>query len=324
MNILENDYLDDKLTADKIKEFRQQLDAGGKEAAAERMEKLWAEGNVDISNVPQDRLDDIWGKIKGQISVGNRSVKHVFWRWAQIAAVIMLPLLLATSFYFYHQNSAYDTEMIAMSTGAGERASIMLPDGTHVDLNENTVLKYNAKTFNKFKRQITFDGEGYFSVAKDADHPFTIDADELNVRVLGTKFNLSARKDSKTDNLTLAEGSVLFTAVNTGKSVTLAPNQKAVLDKFTGLISVETMNVSIQEATAWKRKEMVFRNTPMSNVIASLEKTYGVDITVSSKVNLKDLFTGIMSSANINEDLEIIEHVYNIKARIDGNKVVIE
>ena len=84
------------------------------------------------------------------------------------------------------------------------------------------------------------------------------------------------------------------------------------------------MNVSIQEATAWKRKEMVFRNTPMSNVIASLEKTYGVDITVSKKVNLKDLFTGIMSSANINEDLEIIEHVYNIKARIDGNKVVIE
>ena len=191
-------------------------------------------------------------------------------------------------------------------------------------LNEQSRLSYDARSFNKSVRQLQFDGEGWFEVAKDADHPFSVGADGLAVQVLGTKFNLLARSSMPQAELSLEEGRVAFSSVASGERVVMQPNQHAVLDKQSGRIVVETLGDGMQDLKAWQRKEFVFRNVPLSTVIATLEKAYGVKFQVSSPSLLNDHFTGTMSSANINEDLEILERSYHMTATLSEGNVRLE
>lgn len=122
-------------------------------------------------------------------------------------------------------------------TARGERASVTLPDGTAVSLNSESRLAYFPKPITK-ERKISFDGEGYFQIDKNKEVPFIIDAQGLQVKVLGTTFNLLVRKDHKTAELALEEGSVWLGATQSHKNVILHPKQKAILDQSTGNIFI--------------------------------------------------------------------------------------
>lgn len=324
-NTLEKQFLDGNITVDEIAEFRRQLNSEPDEVVTERMRERWMNEDIDVTQADADEMDTIWKKITMNIkpAVKNYALRKT-WKWLQIAAVLLLPVLIISSLFLYHQNSILASSNVTITTGAAERAGITLPDGTKVALNENTTLKYNASTFNTEHRQITFDGEGYFEVHKDPAHPFSIDADRLNVKVLGTVFNLRARNADAIAEINLAKGKVMFTSLITNKYVNLNPNQKAVLDKRTGAISVENLSDGINESTAWKRKEMVFRNMPLSVVINTLEKTFNVDIRIRNNTNLTDLYTGTMSSTDINVDLKILERLYHLKSRMQGESIIIE
>lgn len=325
MKELEDRYLNGSLTSQELDDFLVQLNSESDDAVAKRMESRWKNDKIDTSHVDFSELHSIWNRISDQIQPSYKeAILYHSWKWLQLVAVMLLPILLIFSVYFYHQNRVLSSEVVTMSTGKGERATITLPDGTKVALNEISTLKYNSRTFNRAQRQINFDGEGYFEVAKDPEHPFQINADKLNVKVLGTKFNLCARDQDGTAILALSEGKVLFTSLPTGENVVLFPHQKAVLNKLTGSISVEQIQQGLKDMTAWRRKEIVFRNAPLSFVIAKLEETYGVKIIIKGNVSLNDLYTGTMSSADINVDLEILERLYHLKSEMYGNRVYIE
>ena len=149
------------------------------------------------------------------------------------------------------------SEEMVVSTGKGERANITLPDGTAVALNSESSLTYTPRVFNKDKRQIRFEGEGYFQVAKNRDCPFLIDAEGLSVEVLGTTFNLDVRRSRKTAELILEEGSVRFHSLKIGKDALLEPKEKLILDQETGHFVIEK-GQDIESETAWKRRELVF------------------------------------------------------------------
>ena len=314
-------FLDDTLTADQLQEFRKEVDATTDTVLEERMWQRWNNEETDNRRTDHNRLAAIWVQIKNNIQTEQAFSWHKVWRCIQIAAVIMLPILLCSTFYLYRENIAFTTDKTTISTTDNERATIILPDGSKVTLNEKTTLAYNSKSFNRSKRQIEFEGEGFFEVAKDTEHPFTIDADELEVRVLGTKFNLNACKKNLISELTLEEGSVLFTAMQTGKSATLAPHQKAMLDKSTGSITVTEVENAVNDATAWKRKELVFRNIPLHQVLKSIEKHYGIVCNVCPHLNINDRFTGTIPGNNINDVLQILETSYHCRATLKDNQL---
>lgn len=314
-------FLDDTLTADQLQEFRKEVDATTDTVLEERMWQRWNNEETDNRRTDHNRLAAIWVQIKNNIQTEQAFSWHKVWRCIQIAAVIMLPILLCSTFYLYRENIAFTTDKTTISTTDNERATIILPDGSKVTLNEKTTLAYNSKSFNRSKRQIELEGEGFFEVAKDTEHPFTIDADELKVQVLGTKFNLKACKKNLISELTLEEGSVLFTAMKTGKSATLAPHQKAMLDKSTGSITVTEVENAVNDATAWKRKELVFRNIPLYQVLKSIEKHYGVICNVCPHLNINDRFTGTIPGNNINDVLQILETSYHCRATLKDNQL---
>ena len=268
------------------------------------------------------------GWIDAQIDVSAEKVNRPsYWllmnRIARVAAILLLPVFVVLTIYLYQENGRMASEEMIVSTGKGERANITLPDGTAVALNSESSLTYTPRVFNKDKRQIRFEGEGYFQVAKNRDCPFLIDAEGLSVEVLGTTFNLDVRRSEKTAELILEEGSVRFRSLKTGKNALLEPMEKLILDQETGQFVIESGR-DIETETAWKRGELVFENVAFEDLISSLEKNYGVQIETDYRSDASDSFTGTIPANNLFEALTVIGKVYHLSVLAEGDEIRLE
>lgn len=310
---IEKGYLDGSITPEELELLRAQLTEDSDEAIGKRMQENWDAGMGDPRTVSHDETQKAWRKIEC-VAAEEANRRNSPMRWLRIAAAILIPVLMFTSLDYYRRASILSSPMISISTGKGERASITLPDGTKVNLNEQSTIQYDSRSFNNNRRKVTFDGEGYFEVAQDARHPFTIDADRLSVTVLGTVFDLCARSKDSISVLSLLEGEVLITATSTGEQATLTPNNKAVLEKNTGKISTDIIGEDFEVLTSWRRRQLIFREAPISAVFSTLEDAFDVKFAFSDSLDLNDSFTGTMSDLNLDIDLTILERLYHLKA----------
>jgi ferric-dicitrate binding protein FerR (iron transport regulator) len=320
MDNLIKKYRKDELTTEELLELRKNVNAMTDEEIEQQCYAAWMDNDVDTSSVDTA----LTNKIKNNIDTAigrKRSGISLFIRWTQIAAAVLLPISILFTVYFYRENKQILSEEMFVTTGKSERATITLPDGTVVSLNAESKLGYLPKNYNKKERKITFSGEGYFQVYRNQKFPFYIHAKGLQVKVLGTVFNLSVREDAGTAELVMEEGSVLLSSIRTNKSVTLHENQKAVLDQSTGLITVFT-DENVRDVSAWRRGDMVFRNTQLVQVIRMIEKNYNVTIKMNCVECLTDEFTGTLPLNNLNEILEVIEQSYHLKAIINGKEII--
>ena len=162
MNTLEEKYIHNELTAEELKQLRQEVLQLSDESIAATMQDHWMNDEIDTTTVPVSRLD----QIKNRINTSSFSSNSYSWlrRTVQIAAAIIIPLLILSTLYLYRENKSLGTNEMIVSTNLGERANITLPDGTHVTLNAESKLKYVPQTFNKSERLIHFEGEAYFDV----------------------------------------------------------------------------------------------------------------------------------------------------------------
>ena len=161
----------------------------------------------------------------------HRSDVHHAMLWA---AAILFPILLTcTTIMYFNLSSLSDGEMVA-STVAGETSTLLLPDGTHVMLKENSELSYVSSDFVRGHRSVKFQGSAYFTVTSDATHPFIITTDKEQVRVLGTEFFLISEKGSQKDVLSLDKGIVEFTDNKTRKAVHMEAGDELVYNALTG------------------------------------------------------------------------------------------
>jgi len=319
MDNLRHKYRKDELSPEDLLELRRQVNAMSDGEIERQMHDDWLDEDIDTSQIEDERMNRIKEKID-LVTGKERTGLSLFIRWSQMAAAILLPVFILLSFYLYHQNNLIISEEMIVSTAKGERASITLPDGTLVALNSESRLGYRTKDYNKKERKISFDGEGYFQVQKNKEVPFHISAKGLEVKVLGTTFNLLVREKNNTAELTLEEGSVQLLSVITNKSVILEPNQKAILNQQTGQITV-IKDSDNEYSSAWRRGDMVFRNTLLSDVVQSIEENYNVTIKIDCVNCMEDTFTGTLSLTDLNEVLEVLEISYNVQATIVGREI---
>lgn len=208
----------------------------------------------------------------------------------------------------------------------GKRFKIKLSDGTIVNLNAGTSLKYPVKFINGENRQVFLNGEAFFNVAKDANHPFIVNANEVDVRVLGTQFNVTSYSEDELINTVLVEGSVSLydknETYNPKVATFLKPGFKASWEKSTNQIVIE--KADIETATAWIDGKIVFKHMPFDNIIKKLERHYNVEI-INNNTNLgKDLITASFDIETIEEVFKVINEIHTINYKIDSNKIIIE
>ncbi|MBU2947360.1 FecR family protein [Zobellia uliginosa] len=207
----------------------------------------------------------------------------------------------------------------------GKRFDILLSDSTHVFLNAGSSLKYPVNFINEKNRVVHLTGEAFFVVAKDAEHPFIVNVDKLNIRVLGTKFNVSAYPEDNTCNTMLAEGSVGVykgNSYNLAKTTFLTPGHMATLNKTNDSISVQPAETSLH--TAWMTGNIIFRHSPFKNIITKLERQYNVKIINQNKLLEEELFTANFKNPSLNQILETFKENYDIDYKIDQDKIIIK
>ncbi len=210
----------------------------------------------------------------------------------------------------------------------GKRFDIVLSDGTHVFLNSGSSIKYPIQFIPGNPRKVFLEGEAFFDVSKDEKHPFIIEAQGLDVKVLGTKFNVSTYPNDIETEIVLVEGSVsLNSSENKSKGkqdVILKPGSKGTFDNFRHTISTQNVNTSIY--TSWIEGTIVFRNTPFDDIIKKLERQYNVTIINNNKDLAKETFNASfeIDKETINEVLHYFNKAHQINYQIINNKIVIE
>jgi len=204
-------------------------------------------------------------------------------------------------------------------TPRGGNYRVLLPDGTKIWLNSASSLTYPLR-FNAKNRSVRLEGQGYFQVAPDKDHPFIVLTDKQTVTVLGTNFDINAYNEEEAVQTTLLHGSVrISTAGANPSSLLLIPGQRSEL--VGGRFSVNRVDTA--EAVAWKNGYFKF-NGPISGILRQLSRWYDVDIVNRIGDDSSLVFGGeIARHKDIRTVLNIIEATGNIHFKIEGRRVIV-
>jgi ferric-dicitrate binding protein FerR (iron transport regulator) len=194
------------------------------------------------------------------------------------------------------------TKMNTLVAPYGKRAHIELTDGTKVWLNSGSALDFPT-SFTGKTRTISLTGEMYIEVAPDSEKPFTVNANGLNVVVKGTKFNISAYRESETQSVVLAEGSVCVKSAACGET-TLRPNE--MLTCGTG--GWETRQVDVNEYLSWTKGYILLNRTPMEDVLKRIGRYYNLSFNIPDNVKIasKTCSGKIMLSENLDDVMNTV------------------
>jgi transmembrane sensor len=208
----------------------------------------------------------------------------------------------------------------------GKKSQLILEDGTKVWLNAGSRMAFPTKFTGK-KREIFLEGEGYFEVAHCQDKPFVVNTDVISVKVLGTKFDISAYKTDKLTETVLLEGKVVINENSTLgllKSETLlTPNQKASYDRNDRTITVNE-EPDADLTIAWTEGWFKFSRQSMVDVMNKLQRYYNVRFIFDREFHAEDRITGKLDLKESVESVMVaLSDVAGIQYRIDNQKIYI-
>ncbi|MEC3908667.1 FecR family protein [Tamlana sp. 2201CG12-4] len=208
----------------------------------------------------------------------------------------------------------------------GKTFELHLSDGTIAHLNAGSSLKYPIQFLKGQDRKIFVTGEVFLDVAKDQKHPFIVNADNLNIRVLGTKFNVNAYPEDNISEVVLVEGSVsLYTdkvTYNPDDASLLEPGFKARFNKKNESLVKEEVITDIY--TSWINGELVFRDMPFENILKKLERHYDVTIINKNEKLSKEKFNANFGKITVERVFENLRKYHGINYKIKGNIITVE
>jgi ferric-dicitrate binding protein FerR (iron transport regulator) len=189
-----------------------------------------------------------------------------------------------------------------VSTPRGGQYHLVLPDGSNVWLNASSSIKFPT-VFSGYERRVEITGEVYFEVKTQPNSktkgniPFFVIANDMEIKVLGTHFNVNSYKDDNTLKATLVEGSIVVSSIKNGRSMHIVPGQQAKMLE-NGNITINEVNIS--EIIAWKNGMFYYNDTGIETIMNGIARWYDVDVVYKGDVQeLK--FGGILSRK---EDIE--------------------
>jgi len=233
-------------------------------------------------------------RIKPDVQIKRRAViKYI----SYAAAIVVIALLSTFGIHYYNtQQSA----TLFVSTSYGEKKEVVLPDGSTVMLNSLSSIAY-PKKMNGKTREVALQGEGYFDVAKNPDKTFIVKVDDIEVRVLGTKFNVNAYEDRESITTTLFEG-IVSVGINNEQARKLQPGEQAVFARNAKELEIHQLKDIVTEE-AWRNNILVFDNEALADILNTLSREYKVAFNIDND-ELKQLrITGRFSSAESIDDV---------------------
>ncbi len=268
------------------------------------------------------------------------------WYWSAAAVLI----LVAGSFFTYYKLNTTKSsqaqpgvQLNEISTRSGSKSQVILADGSVVWLNAGSKISYN-KDFGIAKREITLTGEAFFDITKNPEKPFIIHTSVIDIKVLGTQFNVKSYPSDKTTETSLIRGSVEVFVKNREGKIILKPNEKLVvynepeISRNKNLQQNETRekiplfaikqlnyqnNDTIAVETSWTHNKLSFKNELFADVAKKMERWYDVSFDFENKNKENLLMYGTFTTESLREALEALVFSFGFKYRIENNKVII-
>lgn len=253
---------------------------------------------------PHEDWQDLQTMIKVETeSHGVRQIRMFPWI-ARIAAAVILIIGFTFIFYQYQNLSSDELNLQTMvqTDDSGQRI-IELPDGSTVWLNRKSELLY-PESFDGETRTLYLKGEAFFEVTPDKNKPFIVHSGSSKTTVLGTSFNLRAYGKEDEVKLTVVTGKVAFTLADDKEGVIVTPGDAAVFNNHTKSIS-QLINEDVN-FLSWKTGQLLFDDSPLDQLIFTLERHYNVDISVENEETLSCRFTGDFQETDIENTMKII------------------
>jgi transmembrane sensor len=275
------------------------------------LENHWSEFAAE--KIPPENIDHLMDKIHHKIRLEEKQAEKIrfFSVFQKVAAILIVPLLLAflAVVYMQSRSGAETEELVVENIGMAEiqcplgvRTKFQLPDGTTGFLNSGSTLQYPVRFSGT--RNVTVSGEAYFDVAHDSIHPFVVQTPNLNVNVLGTRFNVIAWDDGAKEEIILNEGSVKVDAKDGALLEVLKPNQKLVLNKEK--MTFNTTTVEASQYLGWTEGKLIFRNEGMQEVAERLGRWYNAEIRIEDEELLDHSFHATFVDEPLEEVLKFM------------------
>jgi ferric-dicitrate binding protein FerR (iron transport regulator) len=278
----------------------------------EEWNSIFADGQI-----PKAELKHVLYKLKYRILLEKtQRQKRLMIRTSQIAAVLVLPLMLF--FLFKYNNMVSDTDhqlgLIELHCPEGARVKFTLPDGSSGWLAGGSIMTY-ATNFEK-KRNVSVDGEAFFSVKRDEKRPFRVRLGDLSVRVLGTKFNVLNYADEPISEVVVLSGLVEVTENTKKIAEQLSANKKLQLQKEGNKIYLS--DVDAQSYTAWIEGRLEFNNEHLESVCRKIERFYDVNVELNTKGLEDNVFRANVKIGSLEELLKYMSLALPVKYELIG------
>ena len=248
------------------------------------------------------------------------SMRIVLREFLKVAAVIAV--VLSGVYFFSGKEQDTDVAVQTLYVPTGQRAELVLSDGTKVWLNSHTRFVFPNR-FGRDTRNVRLDGEGYFEVAKDSVHPFIVETAKYNVRVLGTEFDVKAYDSDSIWEAYLLKGAVeLYASGSSQNHLKLTPNTMACLQGGRLLRKM----IAKKDDFLWREGILSFKDTPVDEMMNRLQLYYEIKIEVNNKSLLQKHYTG---KFRIKDGIEHVLRVLQLNCRFtyikddDKNKIII-
>lgn len=320
-------YLAKEATEEEIRQVEAWLKEEKNRKEFEALSLVWNEAGESMP-LPEVDVDAAWNKVRGRITVPEKEplVRHISdgkpmdkpaINWFLKVAAIIIPLAVAVLGVWEYTNR--EVPWITMESG-NNRVERVLPDGSIITLSNNSVFKYPSK-FKKGYREVELNGEAFFEVERDKQHPFIIHTASADVRVLGTSFNVNAYDGNTAAEVIVESGKVAFYIPENKDEeyVELEKGRKALLNKYTNkIIAVEASEVDYYSL---KTKTLVFERTEMSKVVEVLNSIFRTEIKLANAEIANCRLTATFRNQDIASILDVIADTFGLEVQKKGKDV---
>jgi len=337
---------------------------------AEMLTEMWEQGSINISagseaaymrHIMKHKMDFFVEENSTEIKSDDLAFEKEpgFFRTLfskrklTIFSILALLVLTTGAIYLFTQKKApnlpVEQAISSIVTKNGNRTKIVLPDGSQVWLNAGSNLDYNNAVFNKDLREVTLNGEAYFDVTKNAEKPFIIHTKKMDVKVIGTAFNIRSYGDEKTAEASLIRGSIEVSLKDRkDQKFILKPNEKISIatDETQQTVARQEKMVAVKNNTkpipqivvndlkpnptnniipeiAWTQNKLYFEDESLENIAPMLERWFGNKVEITN-VSLKNLrYYGNFENETIEEVLSYLKLSKPFNFKIEHDSVVI-
>lgn len=315
IKILYKKFLYGNIKRDEFMEMRHELNKVDESELKNLLNEEWNDA-LSSEVIAEKDKNDIRSKLNFFVEYDKKRLLRK--RIIQIAAVV-IPFVFILSAFFFNSQPVKEQKDFVVIVKQGNRATVTLPDQSKVWMNSNSKLIYSTGKNNT--REVKLIGEAFFKVFKDKSRPFIVSANNIQVEVLGTSFNVNARAGSDIIETSLVEGSVKLSGVELSQDYYLKPNEKAIYSNYLKNLKIESTDNEVE--TAWRDNKLQFKSERFADVITRLEEWYGVKIISKCPKIENDLMSGAFKGESLETVLETFRIQYNIRYNNQRDSLVI-